>query len=78
MGKKVVSFNLSEKSYNLVTDTAKALGISRSEVMEDFIQSYEFPIAVQELVKEISELQEKAYNIVLKGSNSMDSGNDKT
>ena len=66
MGKKVLSVNLTEKSFNRVTNTANALGVSRSELLEDMIKKYKFPTKAQELIDQISELQESANQMIRK------------
>ncbi len=54
--KKVVSFSLSEESWNNVTSTARALGISNSALIERQIQETEFP---EEKIKQILKLQDE-------------------
>ncbi len=41
--KRVISFSLSKESWNNVTSTARALGISNSALIERQIQETEFP-----------------------------------
>ena len=52
--KKVVSFSLSEKSWSDVTNTARALGIGNSALIERMIQETEFP---KEKIEQILKLQ---------------------
>lgn len=54
--KRVVSFSLSKESWNNVTSTARALGISNSALIEQLIQETEFP---EEKIKQILELQDE-------------------
>ena len=54
--KKVVSFSLSEESWNNVTSTARALGISNSALIERQIQEADFP---EEKIKMILKLQDE-------------------
>ena len=61
MSKKIVSFTLSKKSLERLNRTSKALGISRSELLEFMIErGWRFPDEVQKAVDEISKLQKKA------------------
>jgi len=55
--KKVVSFSLSKESWNNVTSTANALGISKSALIERLVQETQFP---EEKIKQILKLQEEA------------------
>ena len=54
--KRVVSFSLSKESWNNVTSTARALGISNSALIEQLIQETEFP---EEKIKQILKLQDE-------------------
>ena len=54
--KKVISFSLSKKSWDDVTSTARALGISNSALIERMIQETEFP---GEKIEQILRLQEE-------------------
>ncbi len=57
MSKKVTSFSVSEESWESVTVTANALGISKSALIERMIQETEFP---EEKIEQILRLQEEA------------------
>jgi len=54
--KRVVSFSLSKESWNNVTSTARALGISNSALIEQLIQETEFP---EEEIGRILKLQDE-------------------
>ena len=54
--KKVISFSVSEESWNNVTSTARALGISSSALIERMIQEADFP---GEKIEQILKLQEE-------------------
>jgi len=54
--KKVISFSLSKESWNNVTSTARALGISNSALIELLIQKTNFP---EEKIKQILKLQDE-------------------
>ena len=59
MPKKIVSFTLSEKSIEKIDKTSKALGVSRSELIEFMIgKGFHFSSDVQATIDKISELQE--------------------
>lgn len=61
MPKKIVSFALSEKSIEKIDKTSKALGMSRSELVEFLVKKgFHFPEDVKATVNEISRLQEEA------------------
>ena len=64
MSKKVLSVNLTEESYNKVTDASNALGISRSILVDKIIQKHEFSEETQRLIDEISQLQNRANQII--------------
>ena len=60
MPKKIVSFALSEKSIEQIDKTSKALGMSRSELIELLVnKGFHFSEEVETNVNKISELQEK-------------------
>lgn len=56
MRKKVISFSVSEESWNDVTSMARALGISNSALIERLIQETEFP---EEKIEQILRLQDE-------------------
>lgn len=61
MPKKIVSFALSEKSITKIGKASKALGMSRSELLEFMIaKGFLFSDDVTTALDKISELQEKA------------------
>ncbi len=61
MPKKIVSFALSEKSIEQIDKTSKALGVSRSELIDLLVKKgFHFSEEVEANVNEISKLQEKA------------------
>jgi len=61
MPKKIVSFTLSKKSIARLDKTSKALGLSRSELVEFLVEKgFDFPEDVKVAIGEISELQEEA------------------
>jgi predicted DNA-binding transcriptional regulator AlpA len=61
MPKKVVSFALSESSISEIDKTSKALGMSRSELIDFLAQKgFHFPEEVKGKLDEISELQKQA------------------
>lgn len=60
MPKKVVSLALSEKSIEKIDITSKALGMSRSELMEFLIKKgFQFTEGIEENIQEISRMQEE-------------------
>jgi len=56
VSKKVISFSVSEESWNDVTSMARALGISNSALIERLIQETEFP---EEKIEQILKLQDE-------------------
>jgi len=61
MPKKIVSFTLSEKIIEKIDKTSKALGISRSELIEFMIEKgFHFSNDVQIAINKISQLQKEA------------------
>ena len=60
MPKKIVSFTLSEKSVEEINKTSKALGMSRSELI-DFLarDGFHFTKEVKDILDEIADLQKK-------------------
>lgn len=65
MGKKVVSLALTEKSIEKLNETSKALGISRSELIELMIKKgWKFPKEVEDAVRRISDLQKQAQSSI--------------
>lgn len=60
MPKKIVSFTLTEKSIEKIDKTSKALGVSRSELIDFMIEKgFHFSNDVQARIDKISELQEE-------------------
>ena len=60
MPKKIVSFALSEKSIKEIDRASKALGMSRSELIEFLVErGFHFPKDVVANLNEISRLQEE-------------------
>jgi len=67
MPKKVVSLALSEKNIEKITKTSKALGMSRSELMDFLIEKgFQFPEKVKENIEKISEMQAETKNDIQK------------
>lgn len=67
MPKKIVSFALSDESVSKIDKTSKALGMSRSELIEFLIsKGFQFPDDVKTDLDEISRLQKKAKKIIEK------------
>jgi DNA-binding winged helix-turn-helix (wHTH) protein len=61
MPKKIVSFALSERSIERIDKTSKALGMSRSELIEFLIKKgFQFSEDVEITVSKISKLQKEA------------------
>ena len=61
MSKKIISFALTKKAIERLNKTSKALGVSRSELLEFMIEKgWHFPGGVQEAVDQISKLQKQA------------------
>lgn len=61
MAKKIISFTLSEKSIEKIDKTSKALGISRSELIELMIEKgFHFSKDVQTTINKIAQLQKEA------------------
>lgn len=60
MPKKIVSFTLSKKSIEKIDKTSRALGVSRSELIEFMIEKgFHFSKDVQTTINKISELQKE-------------------
>ena len=60
MPKKIISFTLSEKSIEKIDKTSKALGVSRSQLIDFLIsKGFQFPEDVENKLNEISKLQEE-------------------
>ena len=60
MRKKIVSFTLSEKTVENIDKTSKAIGMSRSELLELMInKGLHFPEAASATLDKITELQAK-------------------
>jgi hypothetical protein len=60
MPKKIISFALSEKSIEKIDKTSKALGMSRSELIEFLVsKGFQFPEEVVANLNKISRLQEE-------------------
>lgn len=67
MPKKIVSFALSDESVSKINKTSKALGMSRSELIEFLVsKGFQFPDDVKTDLDEISRLQKKAKKIIEK------------
>ncbi|MCX7999311.1 MAG: ribbon-helix-helix domain-containing protein [Leptospiraceae bacterium] len=67
MPKKIVSFALSEESIEKIDKTSKALGISRSELIEFLVsKGFQFPEEVMANLNEISKLQEETRKRIVK------------
>ena len=65
MPKKIVSLALSEKSIEKIDKTSKALGMSRSELMEFLIKKgFHFTKGIEENIEEISRMQEETKNTI--------------
>ena len=65
MPKKIVSLALSEKSIEKIDKTSKALGMSRSELMEFLIKKgFHFTKGVEKNIEEISRMQEETKNTI--------------
>ncbi|MDI9576971.1 MAG: ribbon-helix-helix domain-containing protein [Thermoproteota archaeon] len=61
MPKKIISFNLKEENIEKVDKTAKALGMSRSELIEFMLEKgFTFPKEVETTLNNISKMQEEA------------------
>ena len=61
MPKKIISFNLKEESVEKVDKTAKALGMSRSELLEFMLEKgFTFPKEVEDTLSNISKMQQEA------------------
>ena len=61
MPKKVVSFSLSDKTIKWIGKLCSALGLSRSQFIENTIQNFD----VQDIIYEIRDLQIKAREMIL-------------
>jgi hypothetical protein len=60
MVKKIVSFALTEKSVEEIDKTSKALGMSRSELIEFLAQKgFHFSEDIKDKLNEINQLQEQ-------------------
>ena len=69
MPKKIISFALSKKNIEKLDKTSKALGMSRSKLMEFLIdKGFQFPEEVANDLEEISKLQEKTKEKIEKGA----------
>lgn len=67
MPKKIVSFALSEESIEKIDKTSKALGMSRSELIEFLVnKGFQFPEEVMASLNEISKLQEETRKRIVK------------
>ena len=68
MPKKVISFALSEESVSKIDKTSKALGMSRSELIEFLVsKGFRFSNDVATSVDEISKMQDKTRERIEKG-----------
>lgn len=67
MPKRVVSFTLSDESIKKINKTSKALGVSRSELLESLIsKGLRFSKDVESTLEQISKLQKKASSKIRK------------
>lgn len=67
MPKRIVSFTLSEKTVEKMDKTSKAIGMSRSELLELMIsKGLHFPEDTSITLNQISELQAKMKNQIHK------------
>lgn len=67
MPKRIVSFALSEDSIEKIDKTSKALGMSRSELIEFLVnKGFQFPEDVMASLNEISKLQEETRKRIVK------------
>jgi len=67
MPKKIVSFALSDESVSKIDKTSKALGMSRSELIEFLVsKGFQFPDDVKTDLNEISRLQKKTKQMIEK------------
>jgi hypothetical protein len=67
MPKKIVSFALSDESVSKIDKTSKALGMSRSELIEFLVsKGFQFPDDVETDLNEISRLQKKTKQMIEK------------
>lgn len=67
MPKRIVSFALSEESIEKIDKTSKALGMSRSELIEFLVnKGFQFPEEVMANLNEISKLQEETRKRIVK------------
>ena len=67
MPKKIVSFALSDESVSKIDKTSKALGMSRSELIEFLVsKGFQFPDDVKTDLDEISRLQKKTKQTIEK------------
>lgn len=61
MPKKIVSFSLSESSIEQIEKASKALGMSRSELIDYLVRDgFQFSDEVKAVLDEIAELQRSA------------------
>jgi hypothetical protein len=67
MPKKIISFALSEESVEKIDKTSKALGMSRSELIEFLVsKGFQFPEEIVSNLKEISKLQQETKERIVK------------
>jgi hypothetical protein len=67
MPKKIVSFTLSDESVSKIDKTSKALGMSRSGLMEFLVsKGFQFPNDINTDLDEISRLQKKTKETIEK------------
>ena len=60
MPKKIVSFTLSKKNIEKIDKTSKAIGVSRSKLLEFLIENgFHFSDDIKTSINRISELQEE-------------------
>lgn len=63
MPKKIVSLALSEKNIEKIDKTSKALGMSRSKLMDFLIEKgFRFPREMEANIDKISKMQEETKN----------------
>jgi hypothetical protein len=69
MPKRIVSMTLSERNVEKVDKVSKALGMSRSELMDFLIEKgFRFPQEMEANIEKITKLQEEAKGRIQEGS----------
>ncbi len=67
MPKRIISFALSKESVEKIDKTSKALGMSRSELIEFLVsKGFQFPEGIEANLDEICKLQEEAKEKITK------------